>query len=164
MVASKGPGDTNRESWMKTKNPDFRALVEEIFQKAAFIRELGIELVDIGAGHCETALVLQPKHLQQDGVVHAGVEATMADHTAGAAATSLVGADEYILTAEFKINFLRPARGDALHCRSRVLKPGRTLIVAESEVFADPAAPSHLVAKAIVTLAVVPRGVPGTSR
>jgi uncharacterized protein (TIGR00369 family) len=140
---------------MKAKNREFRAVVQGIFGKAAFIRDVGIKLIDVGPGWCETILVVRDKHRQQDGVVHAGVMATLADHTAGAAANSLIAEDEYILTAEFKINFLRPARADRLRCRADVLKAGRTLTVAESEVFADG---SKLVAKAIVTLAVVARG------
>jgi uncharacterized protein (TIGR00369 family) len=141
---------------MKPKNPDFRATIEHIFGRAAFIREVGIELVDVGTGWCETALDVLPKHRQQDDVVHAGVMATLADHTAGAAADSLSAEDEIILTAEFKINFLRAARSDRLRCRSEVLKAGRTLTVAESEVFTVEGETSNLVAKAIVTLAVVP--------
>lgn len=142
---------------MKPKDPNFRAAIEQIFGRAAFIQEVGIKLVDVGPGWCETVLAVQPKHRQQDGVVHAGVMATLADHTAGAAADSLSAEDEIILTAEFKINFLRPARADSLRCRSQVLKAGRTLTVAESDVFADTPEAAHLVAKAIVTLAVVPR-------
>jgi uncharacterized protein (TIGR00369 family) len=140
---------------MKTKNPNFRAVIQEVFYKAAFVQDVGIELGEIGPGWCETNLTIRPNHRQQDGVVHAGVMATLADHTAGAASHSLVAEDEVVLTAEFKISFLRPARADRLRCRSDVLKPGRTLIVAESEVFTDPGDESSMVAKAIVTLAVV---------
>ncbi len=140
---------------MTPEDPDSRTLAQQLFRQAAFVRDVGIQLADIGAGWCEATLALEPKHLQQDGVVHAGVEATLADHTAGAAAASLVGKHEYVLTAEFKISFLRPARSDTLRCRAQVLKPGRTLIVAESEVFATTGDASSLVAKAIVTLAVV---------
>ncbi len=129
--------------------------IERLFDTAPFIRELGMELVTIAPGRCETALSLAKRHLQQDGVVHAGVLATMADHTAGSAGASVVGADQYVLTAEFKINLLRAARGARLHCIGTVLKPGRRLIVAESEVFDGDPQQARLVAKAIVTLAVM---------
>jgi acyl-coenzyme A thioesterase PaaI-like protein len=59
------------------------------------------------------------------------------------------------LTAEFKINLLRPASGQKLRCVSRVLKPGRNLVVAESEVFSDSDDSAVLSAKAMVTLAVI---------
>ena len=65
---------------------------------------------------------------------------------------------ETVLSVEFKVNFLRRAAGDSLLCRATVIKPGRTLIVAESEVHArGPGRPS-LVSKATVTLAVVEVG------
>ena len=52
----------------------------------ALIADLGIEPISAADGTCVTYLDLQPRHLQQDGFVHAGVQATMADHTAGGAA------------------------------------------------------------------------------
>ena len=129
--------------------------IERLFDAAPFIREMGMELVTIAPGRCETRLTLSERHLQQDGVVHAGVLATMADHTSGTAGASLIAAGDYVLTAEFKINLLRAARGECLHCVGTVLKPGRRLIVAESEVFDGDQAIGKLVAKATVTLAVM---------
>ena len=129
--------------------------IDRLFETAPFIKHLGLKLRTIGPGRCETVLVLEPRHLQQDGVVHAGVLATVADHTSGTAGASLIAADEYVLTAEFKINLLRAARGNRLHCIGTVLKPGRRLIVAESEVFDGNPQDARLVAKATVTLAVM---------
>jgi acyl-coenzyme A thioesterase PaaI-like protein len=63
-----------------------------------------------------------------------------------------------VVTVEFKINLLRPAVGDSLLCSARVLKPGRTLSIAESEIFAErEGAPPVLVAKLMATLAIIPR-------
>lgn len=142
---------------MQTQNPNFSRKVQEIFERAAFIREIGIKVSGIGAGWCETTLEILPKHLQQDNFVHAGVLATLADHTAGGAAGSVVREEEIVLSVEFKINLLRPAVGDTLRCRAQLLRAGRTLIVAESEVFARAGDEEKLVAKATVTLAVVRR-------
>ncbi|MCL7942193.1 PaaI family thioesterase [Halomonas sp. ATCH28] len=135
-------------------NPDYRTEVERIFQAAPFIRSLGIEAEEIAPGLCVTRLAVREDHQQQDGFVHAGVLATMADHTAGAAGATLIPAGAIVLTAEFKINLLRSARGPELRCVGRVLKPGRTLIVAESEVYGGEEG-ATLVAKATMTLAVV---------
>lgn len=142
---------------MQTQNPNFQYKVQEIFARAAFIQEIGIKVSGIGAGWCETTLDILPKHLQQDDFVHAGVLATMADHTAGGAAASVVKEEEIVLSVEFKINLLRPATGETLRCRAQLLRAGRTLIVAESEVFARAGDQEKLVAKATVTLAVVRR-------
>jgi uncharacterized protein (TIGR00369 family) len=129
--------------------------LREAFKAAPFITSLGMELESVAAGRCQTSLRLQPHHLQQNGVVHAGVLATMADHTAGAAAWSVVPAGAYPLTVEFKINLLRATTGPALQCRSQVLKAGRSIVVAESEILAPADGKEMLVAKATVTLAVV---------
>ena len=90
--------------------------------------------------------------------MHAGVQATIADHTAGGAGALALGADEYVLSIEFKINLLRPARGPDLVCRASILRAGRSVIVAESEVY-DRAEDGveKLTAKATVTLAAVKR-------
>lgn len=129
--------------------------VQRIFRAAPFIAELGMTLESLGKGECTTGLVVEPRHLQQDGFVHAGVQATMADHTAGAAVASLVAEGQYVLTVEFKINLLRAAKAERLSCVSRVIKPGRSFSVAESEVFALGAGDPRLVSKLTATIAVL---------
>jgi uncharacterized protein (TIGR00369 family) len=125
------------------------------FRDAPFIAHLGVELESLGPGWCETRLPLQPWQLQQTGVVHAGVLATLADHTAGAAATTQLGPGEHVVTAEFKLNLLRGARGERLACRAEVLKPGRRLAVVEAQVWAERGGARELVAKLNATMAVV---------
>jgi malonyl-CoA O-methyltransferase len=141
---------------MKVRNPDFRAKAESIFRKAPFMADLGIELESIEPGSCSTRLRVMPRFLQQDQVVHAAVQAAIADHTAGAAAASLIEPDQTVLTVEYKINLLRPAVGQLLRATAQVIRSGRTLIVVESEVRALGVGESEaLTAKAMVTLAVV---------
>src|SRR5215210_5486772 len=131
---------------METQNPDFRRKVEEIFDSAEFVKDVGIKISGLGVGWCETTLDVLPRHAQQDGYVHAGVQATMADHTAGGAGGTIIKQNEFVLSVEFKINFLRPAIGQALRCRANILKAGRTLIVVEAEVFALEGAQEKLTA------------------
>lgn len=132
--------------------------LQRIFNKSPFIANLGIIPESMGYGECVTVLVLEKRHLQQDGFVHAGVQATLADHTAGAAAATLIAEGQIVLTAEFKINLLRAAKGERLVCRSKVLKPGRLFSVVESEVFCHSSGQERLVSKAIATIAVVNAG------
>ncbi len=141
---------------MKPRNQDFAIETTRILSDAPFINDLGIETVYFEPGICETSLELKSKHLQQDGYVHAGVQATIADHTAGAAGSTLIEFGEIVLTAEFKINLLRAAKGNKLICKANVLKPGKRLIIVESEVFCvDSLDNKKLVSKAMVTLATV---------
>ena len=129
-------------------------LKEEFSQ--GFIKTCGIRLVSLEHGRAESRLEITGAHSQQDDFAHAGVMATMADHTAGYAAFSVVTEDYRILTLEFKINFLRPATGDELVCRARVVKEGKNILVADSEVFSQRNGEEKLVAKALVTLMAVP--------
>jgi len=132
-----------------------REELERIFNAVPFVANLGIRLVTVGPGICETELDVEPRHLQQDGFVHAGVQATMADHTAGGAAATLMEPGHMVLTVEFKINLLRAAQGQRLKCRSQVLKPGSRLMVVESEVLCENEGTSKLVSKTTASIAAV---------
>lgn len=137
---------------MKSLHEMPREELERIFNAAPFIASLGIRLIAVEPGFCETELDIEPRHLQQNGFIHAGVQATMADHTAGGAAATLAEPGRAVLTAEFKINLLRAAKGQRLVCRSRVLKPGSQLMVVESEVHCTDAGTSKLVSKTTATI------------
>ena len=132
-----------------------RRLVEQIFERAEFIRTLGIELTACGKGWCETRLKLAPMHLQQHGLAHAGVVMTMADHTCGGAASSSVAEDKDVITVENKTSFLRPASGRELLCRAEVLRAGKNLVFVEGEVWGERDGERVLVAKMSSTLAVI---------
>jgi uncharacterized protein (TIGR00369 family) len=142
---------------------DIRQALEHGFRDAPFIARLGLELGSLGPGWCEARLDVQPWHLQQTRVVHAGVLATLADHCAGAAATTLLAPGEFVVTAEYKINLLRGARGERLHCRAEVLKPGQSLSVVEASVYAERDSQRELVAKLNATMAIVRKGAAGTT-
>eukprot|EP00742_Colponemidia_sp_Colp-10_P016304 GILJ01018668.1.p1 GENE.GILJ01018668.1~~GILJ01018668.1.p1 ORF type:complete len:164 (-),score=22.89 GILJ01018668.1:78-569(-) len=143
-------------------SPEVEERIRNVFSRAPFIRSLGFQIVAVGKGSLETSVELQPHHKQHHGVTHAGVVITLADHTAGALAESVAGIDKSVLSANLNVHLLRPAAGKYLFCRSTILKPGKTLIIVESEVFAcptklDDTTDHKLVAKASVSLAVVPK-------
>jgi uncharacterized protein (TIGR00369 family) len=131
-----------------------REQVRYIFDHANFVRDLGMQLTRIEDEYCETTLIPAERHLQQHGLIHAGVLTTMADHTSGCAARGAVGLDCDVISVEFKINFLRPAVADRLRCRGHVLRAGKMLVICEAEIFAEKNAEEKLVSKAMVTLAV----------
>jgi uncharacterized protein (TIGR00369 family) len=136
-------------------NPNYRSTVKQGIESAPFVSDVGIVFVDCGPGWCETTLRIEPRHLQQTGVVHAGVQTTIADHTGGAAAYSLLREGEVIVTVEFKMHLLRPGQGESLWCRAQVLKPGKTFHIVESEVYAINGADKTLISKLSGTMAVL---------
>ena len=76
---------------------------------------------------------------QQHGFVHGGVVGVVgmiADSAAGYAAMTMVPDGASVLTVEYKMNLLAPADGEKLIARGKVVRPGRTLIVTQAEVFA----------------------------
>lgn len=73
---------------------------------------------------------------QQHGFVHGGVVGMIADSAAGYAAMTVVPASASVLTVEYKMNLVAPADGEKLVARGQVVRPGRTLIVTQAEVFA----------------------------
>jgi uncharacterized protein (TIGR00369 family) len=140
----------------KTKNPNFRDMLDWGFREVPFLKHVGVKLADVGEGWCESEVITQPHHLQQGGYIHAGVLSTMADHTAGGAATTLVAKDEFVLTLDFSVNLLRATQASRLRCRAQVLKPGSRFSVVESEVYAaGEDGKEVLAAKGTFTMAVL---------
>lgn len=139
---------------MQAANPAYRQIIEAGFAGAHFVRELGITLKDCGPGWVEASLTLETRHLQQNGFPHGGLIATLADHCAGGAAMTLCPSGQYVLTLEFKTNFLKTTKAKQLLCRADVLKPGKTFSVVEASVFADDGV-RVLLSKTTATLAVM---------
>ncbi len=136
---------------MQTDLPTVRGF----FQAAPFMVDLVVEVTMAEPGRIGTELGIQPRHFQHTGQVHAGVMATLADHSMGAAAQTLAPEGHWVVTAELKTSLLRPARGDRLVCEATVLKAGRRLSFTEAEVYAVSPAGRTLVMKASATMALV---------
>jgi uncharacterized protein (TIGR00369 family) len=111
----------------------------------------GFEVTRAENGIFETCLKIQDKHRQREGFVHAGVIATMADHTSGYASYTTVSDKFRILTLEFKINYFKPATGPLIICRSKVISNGRKIKVVEAEVFSVSDGVEKLVSKSLFT-------------
>lgn len=109
--------------------------------KASFDRQNAMALVKatipmIEPGKVEIHLPHWHGIEQQHGFVHGGVVGMIADSAGGYAAMTLVPEDASVLTVEYKINLLAPADGDTLIARGQVIRPGRTLIITQVEVYA----------------------------
>lgn len=128
--------------------------LKAFFGRSPFMADLGVEPVAVEPGRVTTVLTILPRFLQHSGVVHAGVMATLADHTMGSSAHTLAPEGSVILTAELKTSLLRAAFGERLVCEGWTLKPGRTLSFTEAEVYAESNGQRTLVMKASATMAV----------
>ena len=118
------------------QNPNFARRVTEVIEGQTFMGHLGAALTRVAPGEVEITIAREARELrQQHGFFHAGVTTSIADSAAGAAALTLFPAGTDVLTTEFKMNLIRPAVGDRLVARGRVVKYGRTLTVCSADVY-----------------------------
>ena len=97
---------------------------------------IGGQLTRVEPGVVEIALSYRADLVQQHGYIHAGIITTIADSACGYAAYTLMPAGSDVLAVEFKVNLLRPARGETFVARAEVVKSGRTLSVVKADVHA----------------------------
>jgi len=116
------------------KDPAFAARVRASFARQKAMDLIGARLTVVQPGYTEITLPYRPELTQQRAYVHGGILGMIADSACGYAAYSLMPATSSLVTVEYKINILAPAKGD-LVARGRVIRPGRTLTVARGEIF-----------------------------
>lgn len=121
---------------VQPSNPAYADEVKRSFAKQAIMGLIGGELTRVDPGVVEIALAYRRDLTQQDGYVHAGIVTTIADSACGYAAYTLMPPESEVLAVEFKVNLLRPAKGEKFVARAEVIKPGRTLTVVRADVFA----------------------------
>jgi uncharacterized protein (TIGR00369 family) len=121
---------------MQARDPQFASRIRESFGRQKAMALIGASLRAVDAGHVEIALPYRDDLTQQKGFVHGGIIGMIADSAAGYAAYSLMPASASLVTVEYKMNILAPARG-SLVARGKVIKAGRTLTVARAEVYAE---------------------------
>ena len=105
-----------------------------IFARQAVMATLGASIVHCEPGRVRVAMPPDNAFTQQDGFLHAGIIATIVDTALGCAAGSVMPAGSGVLSIEFKINMLRPARADRYLAEGRVLKAGRRVTVCQGEL------------------------------
>ncbi len=137
------------------KDPQFEARIRASYARQGLMATLGAQLTRVAPGAVEIALPSSPAVTQQHGFVHAAAVAGIADSAAGYAALSLMPPGVGVLTTEFKVNLVAPAVGERMLARGRVVKAGRTLTLALSEVFAERAGSETLVALLTATLMAI---------
>lgn len=111
--------------------------VRSSFGRQKFMAEIGAALAAVREGEVEIVLPFSDRLTQQHGFIHAGAVTTIVDTACGFAALTLMPEDAAVLTTEFKVNLMSPARGERLRAVGRVVRAGKTLMVCLGEVFAE---------------------------
>ena len=134
---------------------NFAERVRDSFAQQGAMKTLGAVLGVVAPGAVDIELPWSAGLTQQHGFLHAGMVATALDSACGYAGFTLMGEDAAVLTIEFKINLLAPAKGQHFRMEGRVLKPGRTITVCEGRAFAIDNHQEKLVATMGCTLMAV---------
>jgi uncharacterized protein (TIGR00369 family) len=119
------------------RDPDFEARVRASFAAQHFMSTLGARLERVALGEVAIALSYRDDLTQQNGFLHAGVGAAVVDSACGYAALTVMDPGRDVLSVEFKVNMLAPAKGAAFTATGRVVRSGRNLVVVSGELRAD---------------------------
>lgn len=116
------------------KTPGFRAQVRADFARQRLMVTLGAKLLEVEPGMVQIQLPFGDEFTQQHGFLHAGIITAVVDSACGYAAYSLMPAGASVLTVEYKVNFLNPAKGHRFLARGTVVKAGRMITVCDGSV------------------------------
>jgi len=119
------------------------------------MNSLGITIENIEPGRIELKMPYLEEYTQQHGFVHAGILSTAMDSACGYAAFSLMPEEAAVLTIEYKLNLLAPAKGDFFLVIGKVLKVGRTVIVCQAEAYSSEKGEQKLVAQMTGTMMTI---------
>ncbi|MBW2296438.1 MAG: PaaI family thioesterase, partial [Deltaproteobacteria bacterium] len=113
----------------------YKEKVIESFNRQGMMKTINASIIAIRPGEIELAFPYQSNLTQQHGFIHAGIVSTMLDTACGYAAFSLMPENAAVLTIEFKVNLLSPAKGERFQAVGKVKKPGKNITVTEGELF-----------------------------
>jgi uncharacterized protein (TIGR00369 family) len=137
-------------------DPGFRQRVHDSFARQGVMHTLGATLEVADAGRVTIVMPHKAELTQQHGFLHAGIVSTALDSACGYAAFSLMPADSAVLTIEFKVNLLAPARGPWFRFEGLVVKAGRSISVVEGKAWQHEAGgPESLCATMTATVMTV---------
>ena len=142
----------------QSRDPDFENRVRSSFARQEAMRTFGVTLERVAPGEVDLALPFRADLTQQHGFLHAGVVTAVVDSACGYAALSLMEPGAAVLSVEFKVHLLAPARGPWFRGVGRVVRAGRTLTVVTGEFRAsaqDPADEGEVVALLTGTMMAV---------
>jgi len=119
----------------QARNTNFAEEIKQSFAKQTIMELIGAQLTRVEPGIIEILLPYRADLAQQHGYLHAGIVTTIADSACGYAAYSLMPPNSEVLSVEFKVNLLLPAKGEMFLASAEVVKSGKTLTVVRADVF-----------------------------
>jgi uncharacterized protein (TIGR00369 family) len=128
------------------------ARVQASFARQQFMATLGATLDAVRDGEVEIVLPFSAALTQQHGFIHAGAVTTIVDTACGFAALTKMPDDAAVLTTEFKVNLMSPAKGERLRAKGRVVRAGKTLMVCLGEVFAEDGGKDNMKSKQVALM------------
>ena len=132
----------------------FLAMGREVLASQPFSQLIGAELAALSPGRCELHVPITEVVKQQHGFVHGGVLSYAADNALTYAGGTALRVP--VVTAEFKINYLRPAIGERLIARAEAVHTGKSQAVCRCDVFVVKDGEEKLCAVAQGTIAALP--------
>ena len=139
----------------KPVDPHYAARVRSSFEKQGVMKTIGAALAKVAPGEVVIEFSYDASLTQQHGYVHAGVVTAVVDSACGYVAYTLMPADSEVLTVEYKVNFMSPAKGERFKGIGRVLRPGRTITVCSGDVVAVENGKEKVVATMLATMICV---------
>src|SRR4029453_909625 len=133
----------------------YEARVRESFARQGAMKLIGAAIDEVAPGYCAIALTPRPELSQQHGYLHAGIVSAIVDSAGGYAGFTLFPEDASVLTVEFKLNLVAPAKGERIVAEGFVVRPGRTLAITRGEVHAEENGKRTLIAVMQQTLMVM---------
>jgi uncharacterized protein (TIGR00369 family) len=137
------------------QDPQYAARVAASFARQPAMATIGASLAQVAPGRVVIELPFAPGLTQQHGFLHAGVVGMALDSACGYAGFSLMAVEAAVLTIEYKLNLLAPAKGQRFRLEGQVVKPGRTITVTEGRAYAIDSGAEKLVATMACTLMAV---------
>ncbi len=138
------------------RDPNFETKVRDSFGRQTVMRTLGAVVSKVEPGEVEIEMPYRADLTQQHGFIHGGIVTAIVDSACGYAAFSLSAPDTAVLTVEYTVNFIAPAKGERMVARGEVVRPGATVTVCKGNVLAYEDGEEKLVATMLTTLMLMP--------
>jgi len=136
-------------------DPHFEPRIRSSFAQQGLMQTIGAALSKVAPGEVHIEMPFACGLTQQHGFIHAGIVTAIVDTACGYAANSLMPPNSEVLTVEYKVNFLSPAKGEKFVAIGKAIKPGNTLTVCTGEVWAHDKGGKKLIAVIQATMMAV---------